>query len=62
MVTMAAPMPPARTDRTADAAISNVTREEAAISRRLEVSIAERVGEELLLAFERVARAYYAMK
>jgi hypothetical protein len=58
MVTMAAPMSSPRRDDTARDALANVAREES--SRRLEVSIGEWVGEELLLAFERVARAYYA--
>jgi hypothetical protein len=60
MATIYAPMPPARNDRTADDALRNVARTEP--SRRLEVSIGEWVGEELLLAFERVARAYYASR
>jgi hypothetical protein len=58
MVTMAAPLSTPRTDRTADAAIERVTREEP--SRRLMVSIGERCGDRLIEAFERVARAYYA--
>jgi hypothetical protein len=49
-----------RTSPTERDALRNVARTEP--SRRLEVSIGEWVGEELLLAFERVARAYYATK
>jgi hypothetical protein len=62
MVTMAAPLSTPRTSPTERDALRNVAREEPAISRRLQVSIAERCGEQLLAAFERVARAYYATK
>jgi hypothetical protein len=60
MVTMAAPLSTPRTDRTADAAIERVAREEPAIYRRLEVPLSEWCGDALVEAFERVARAYYA--
>jgi hypothetical protein len=56
--TYAEPLSVPRRDPTARDAIEAVAREEP--FRRLEVSIAERVGDQLLLAFERVARAYYA--
>jgi hypothetical protein len=62
MATAYAPLPPARSDRTADDAIARVEREEPAISRRLMVPLSEWVGEELLTAFERVARAYYGSR
>jgi hypothetical protein len=58
MVTMAAPLSTPRHDPVPRDAIERVQREEP--FRRLEVSIAERVGDQLLLAFERMARAYYA--
>jgi hypothetical protein len=58
MVTMAAPLSSPRANPTQDAAIERVSRDEG--RGRLEVSIADRCGDALLLAFERVARAYYA--
>jgi hypothetical protein len=58
MVTMAAPLSSPRRDDTARDALRNVAREEPA--RQLMVSIGERVGEQLVEACERVARAYYA--
>jgi hypothetical protein len=57
MVTMAAPMSSPRVNPTQDAAIAAVARDEG--RGRLYVSIGERVGEQLVEAFERVARAYY---
>jgi hypothetical protein len=57
MVTMAAPLSTPRNDRTADDALRNVARQEP--YRRLEVPLSEWCGEQLLAAFERVARAYY---
>jgi hypothetical protein len=60
MATVYAPMPPARNDRTADDALRNVARQEP--YRRLEVPLSEWCGEQLLAAFERVARAYYASR
>jgi hypothetical protein len=47
-----------RVDRTADAALRNVARDEG--RGRLMVSISDRCGDALVEAFERVARAYYA--
>jgi hypothetical protein len=60
MVTMAAPLSTPRTDRTADAALANVERDEG--RGRLMVSISDRCGDALVEAFERVARAYYERK
>jgi hypothetical protein len=57
MVTMAAPLSSPRTDPTATQAIERVARDEG--RGRLYVSIADRCGDALVEAFERVARAYY---
>jgi hypothetical protein len=59
-VTMAAPLSAPRVNPTQDAAIARVERD--AGRGRLEVSIEERVGERLIEAFARVARAYYASR